>query len=92
MAGVKLQMSSTYHPQTDGQTERVNQCMETFLCFFVQACPKQWIHWLHLAEYWYNTSWHSALNRSPSQVLYGRSPRSLGIEPADSCDVPELSD
>lgn len=58
LAGVKLQMSSAYHPQTDGQTERVNQCMETFLRCFVQACPKQWVRWLHLAEFWYNTSWH----------------------------------
>jgi transposase InsO family protein len=50
-AGVTLQMSSAHHPQTDGQTERVNQCMETFLRCFVHACPKQWCHWLHLAEY-----------------------------------------
>jgi hypothetical protein len=39
-----LEMSTTYHPQMDGQTERVNQCMETCLCCFVHACPKQWFH------------------------------------------------
>lgn len=66
--------------------------METFLRCFIHACPKQWAHWLHLAEYWYNTSWHSTLNRSPFQVLYGRSPRSLGIDPADACAVTELDD
>lgn len=39
MAGIQLWMSSSYHPQTDGHTERVNQCLETFLRCFVHACP-----------------------------------------------------
>jgi hypothetical protein len=91
-AGVTLQMSSAYHPQTDGQTERVNQCLETFLRCFVNATPKQWFHWLHLAEFWYNTSWHSALASSPFQVLYGHAPRSFGIDAADACPVTSLTD
>ena len=74
LAGVSLRMSSSYHPQTDGQTERVNQCMETFLRCFVHACPTKWIQWLSLAEFWYNTSCHSALGRSPFEVLYGHPP------------------
>jgi hypothetical protein len=43
MAGVSLQMSSAYHPQSDGQTERVNQCLETFLRCFVHVCPTKWM-------------------------------------------------
>lgn len=39
MAGIQLRMSSSYHPQTDGQSERVNQCLETFLRCFVHAYP-----------------------------------------------------
>jgi hypothetical protein len=44
MVGIQLRMSSSYQPQTDGQTERDNQCMETYLRCFVHACPRCWIH------------------------------------------------
>jgi hypothetical protein len=74
-------MSSSYHPQTDGQTERLNQCMETFLCCFVHACPKKWKEWLPVAEFWYNTSFYSTLGRSPFEALFGRQPRLLGLDP-----------
>lgn len=66
-----LNMSSSYHPQTDGQTERLNQCMETYLRCMTQACPSKWSKWLSLAECWYNTTFHSALGKSPFEVLYG---------------------
>jgi hypothetical protein len=79
LAGIELKLSSSYHPQTDGQTERVNQCLETYLRCFANACPTKWKDWLPVAEYWYNTSLHSALGRSPFEVLYGRQPRTLGI-------------
>jgi hypothetical protein len=74
LLGISLQMSSAYHPQSDGQTEQMNQCLETFLRCFVSACPKKWKEWLSPAEFWYNTCWHSALGRSPFQALYGRQP------------------
>ena len=76
---VSLRMSTSYHPQTDGQTERVNQCLETYLRCFVHACPSKWVDWLSSAEYWYNTSAHSAIGCSPFEALYGYSPRSLGL-------------
>jgi len=91
LAGVQLRMSSAYHPQTDGQTERVNQCMETYLRCFVHACPSKWTSWLSLAEFWYNTSFHSALGRSPFEVLYGHAPRHFGITSASTCAAPDLS-
>ena len=91
LTGTKLRMSSAYHPQTDGQTERVNQCLEAFLCCFTHACPAKWAQWLSLAEYWYNTSLHSALDgKSPFQVLYGHSLRHFGLSTSDACTVPDL--
>lgn len=46
-----LSMSSAYHPQSDGQTERVNRCIENYLRCFIHACPSQWSQWLNLAEF-----------------------------------------
>jgi hypothetical protein len=47
---VNLTMSTAYHPQTDGQTERINQCLEMYLRCSVQDSPKSWKSWLSLAE------------------------------------------
>jgi hypothetical protein len=67
----KLAMSAAYHPQSDGQTERVNQCLEMYLCCAVHATPGKWKKWLPLTEFWYNTTFHSSLGCTPFKVLYG---------------------
>jgi transposase InsO family protein len=90
LAGVELRMSTAYHPQSDGQAESVNQCLETFLRCFIHACPRQWSPWIDQAEFWYNSSWHSALGRSPFEVLYGNSPRHFGVALSDDQPVTEL--
>lgn len=51
LLGVKLQMSTVYHPQTDGQTERVNRCVETYLRCMTFQYPHRWHKWLSLAEW-----------------------------------------
>jgi len=78
LSDTQLMMSSSYHPQTDGQSERLNQCLEGFLRCAVHSCPRQWNKWLAVAELWYNTSYYSALGRSPFEVLYGH-PRQFGF-------------
>ena len=57
---VNLQLSTAYHPQSDGQTERVNQCLELYLRYAVQDSPKTWHSWLSLAQLWYNSTYHSS--------------------------------
>ncbi|KAJ1293165.1 hypothetical protein BS78_01G047300 [Paspalum vaginatum] len=83
-------MSSAYHPQTDGQTERLNQCLEAFLRCSVHSCPRQWHKWIFLAEYWYNTTFQSSLGHTPFEVLYGHPPRHFGITNIQDCIVPDL--
>ena len=90
LTDTQLLMSSSYHPQTDGQTERLNQCIEAFLRCTVHACPKQWSKWLPLAEFWYNSNYHSALGHTPLEVLYGHQPLHFGIGTPSACSVPEL--
>lgn len=90
--GTEIKMSTPYHPQTDGQTERVNQCLKFFLRCFIQACPNKWSQFLSLAEFCYNSSYHSAIKTSPFVALYGHEPRHWGITAAATCKTPVLAE
>ena len=68
----KLDFSSTYHPQTDGQTERVNQIMEDMLRACVLTYDKDWEQSLPYAEFSYNNGYQASLDMSPFEALYGR--------------------
>jgi hypothetical protein len=70
--GTKLIHSSSYHPQTDGQTERVNQIVEDMLRACVIHFDKSWDKGLALAEFAYNNSYQASLKMAPFEALYGR--------------------
>jgi len=69
--GTNLNMSTAYHPQTDGQTERVNQVIEDMLRMYVMDQPSKWEDYLHLVEFAYNNGHHASLKMSPFEALYG---------------------
>jgi hypothetical protein len=70
--GTKLIHSSSYHPQTDGRTERVNQIVEDMLQACIIHFDKSWDKCLALAEFSYNNSYQASLKMAPFEALYGR--------------------
>jgi hypothetical protein len=72
--GVTRAMSSTFHPQTDGQTERVNRIIEDMLRHFIDPAHSNWVRLLPLVEFAYNDSWHEAAKAVPFVLNYGRRP------------------
>ncbi|KAJ7517350.1 hypothetical protein O6H91_21G020200 [Diphasiastrum complanatum] len=72
--GIKLCSSTSFHPETDGQTERVNQWLECYLRHFVSNHQTKWVDWLYLAEFCYNSTPHVSIDMTPFFALYGHEP------------------
>jgi len=63
--GIKSKLSTAFHPQTDGQIERVNQELEQYLRMFIDHRQEQWPEWLETAKFAYNNKAHSSLGSCP---------------------------
>lgn len=87
--GTTLAMSTAYHPQTDGQSEALNHCIEMYLRCFVFDRPCGWIQFLPWAEFWYNIAYQTSVGMTPFHIVYGRLPPSL-IRDSAIFVVPEV--
>ena len=85
--GTKLLFSTTCHPQTDGQTEVVNQTLSMLLWAMIKKNPREWEDCLSHVELAYNRAVHSTTQLCPFEVVYGFKP----ITPLDLLPLP-LSD
>ena len=80
LLGIERNPSTAYHPQTDGQTERVNQEVEQYLRIFINERQSDWAEWLPMAQFAYNDKVHSSTGQSPFFLNYGQHPYK-GTEP-----------
>ena len=80
LLGIEAATSTAYHPQTDGQTEWVNQELEQYLRIFVSKRQHDWYGLLPLAEFSYNNHIHLSTQQTPFLLDTGRHPR-MGFEP-----------
>jgi hypothetical protein len=71
LVGTELTPSTSYYPQTDGQTEIVNKWVEGYLSNYVGGQQRTWVKWLHLGEHCYNTTFHMSIGMTPFRALYG---------------------
>ena len=69
---IEQKMSTAYHPQTDGQTERTNQSLEHYLRAYVDYMQNNWLELLPFAEFVYNRTTNESTKRTPFQAVYGQ--------------------
>ncbi len=75
MVGVQHHMSTAYHPQTDGQSERTIQVLKEVLRTYVDPHQSDWDVWLPLAQFAVNNSWHESIQTTPFYLNHGAHPR-----------------
>jgi hypothetical protein len=73
----EVTLFTAYHPQTDGQTEHLNQELETYLCIYCRSAPLDWVKHLPMAEFIHNHQKHDSCNASPCFLMMGYEPRGI---------------
>jgi hypothetical protein len=71
LLGIQQNISTAYHPRTDGQSERSNQWLEQYLCFWVHEQQDNWAQYLPLAEFAHNNWTNESMRESPFHILMG---------------------
>ena len=79
---IKRKMSTAFHPQTDGQTERLNREINSYLCIYVSDRQQDWAKWIKIAQFVWNNTVLSVTTDSPFGITRSYFPR-LGTEPVD---------
>jgi len=75
LLGIQTKLLMAYHPQTDGQMERINQELEQYLRVFIDHRQEQWLDWLGTVEFAYNNKVHTATKTLPFKANYGQDPK-----------------
>ena len=81
---------TAYHPQTDGQTERINQEIRTFHRHYVNYQQDDWTNWLAAAEFQYNDKRHAVMGKTPFELNFGRHPWKEDL--MVKMDIPRVED
>jgi len=85
--GITTKLSTAFHPQTDGQTERMNRDLQQYLRLYCTEKQDEWVDWLPLAQFSYNSKVHTSSKKTPFEVSRNYVPR-MGIEPRSDTRAP----
>ena len=90
MLQIQQNISSAYHPQTDGQSERTNQWVEQFLRIYTNGTQTDWSNWLPIAQYTHNAWPSDTTKKTPFELIMGFTPRAH--QALQTHEVPKLTE
>ena len=91
LLGIKSALSTAYHPQTDGTTERVNQEIEAYLSIYCASHPEEWPSALHTMEFTHNNRRHADRQKTPFELMFGDSPVAIPLS-FENTKYPSIED